>query len=406
MRRIRHAVLLALWALPAAVAAQETPSQPPSAAETPPATAPTPAEPGGAAAASSSQASPPAPSVSVRYDKGFELSSSDDEFALKIVGRLQSRYTLEHPDGGEWAHDFQIARARLTLEGHAFGDVGYKFQTEFGKGFVYLRDFYLDKPLVKHDVIVRFGQFKRPYSRQQITSSGNLQFVDRSIVDRFIGAGRDIGVMLHNAYEKSPAGLEWGVGVFNGTGDRPDIACEIADPMTGEIDCEQSNVPDDAGPMIVARAGWNMGGVKGYSESDLEGGPLRLAVGASYSLFLADGESDLFEHRVGPDFMLKVQGLSLTGGAFLVSLPGATERDTDFGFYAQGGYMFVPKRFEIAARFAQVPAGDESKHELLGGLNWFSAGHAWKWQTDAGVLHTTGTDTMDFVLRTQAQLVF
>ena len=42
--------------------------------------------------------------------------------------------------------------------------------------------------------------------------------VDRAIVDKAFGNGRDVGLMLHNNYTKSPT-LEWAAGVFNGTGD-------------------------------------------------------------------------------------------------------------------------------------------------------------------------------------------
>jgi hypothetical protein len=68
------------------------------------------------------------------------------------------------------------------------------------------------------NVWLRAGQWKRPFSRQQIGSSGRLELTDRSITDKAFGAGRDIGLAVHNNYEKSPD-LEWALGVFNGTGD-------------------------------------------------------------------------------------------------------------------------------------------------------------------------------------------
>lgn len=376
------------------------------------------------------EAEPPAPEPArtdekppgiVTYDKGTTITSGDGAFELKIVGRLQARWEMFRVDDGddttetEITDRFSIARARVTLEGHAFEDVDYKFQTEFGKGFTYLRDFYLDVPLASFRV--RAGQWKKPYSRHQITSSGNLQLVDRSITDRFSGAGRDIGVAIHNKYEKSPDGLEWAVGVFNGTGDKPGIDCDVTvDPMTGEgtTDCgDPSNVPDDIGPQVVGRIGWNMGGIKGYSESDLEGGPLRLAAAASYMLDLSELDEDdgtPLVHRVGVDAMLKVNGLSLTGAFFLLAQKdvAADEMQTDVAFHVQAGYFITPKRFELAGRFAMVPFGDEDNTlEILGGFNWFLHGHSLKWQTDAGIIQTTTDPAVStFVVRTQAQLVF
>lgn len=366
------------------------------------------------------QEPPPAeePTGTVRYDKGTVITSPKGDFELKIVGRLQARWELHRIDDGddstdeELTHFFSIPRARVTLEGHAFGDTDFKFQTEFGKGFVFLRDFYLDQPLAGFRL--RVGQWKRPFSRQQITSSGSLQLVDRSVTDKFFGTGRDIGIAIHNNYEKSPEGLEWAVGIYNGTGDASRISCSGSgtnDPMTNLVDVDvscknPSNVPTDIGPVVVVRAGWNVGKIKGYSESDLEGGPLRLAAGVSYLGNLAEGDSDAMIHQVGADFILKVEGASLAGGAYMQNL----NDETDFGLHVQGGYFFTPKRFEAVARFGLVPtaaASDDNVLEILGGFNWFAHGHSLKWQTDAGVQRTTTDPAVtELVVRTQAQLVF
>ncbi len=350
----------------------------------------------------------PAEAPKVSYKNGFQLATADDEFALKIVGRVQPRFTFKQDltDGASGdvnAANFEIARARLTLEGHAYETVGYKFQTEFGKGFVYLRDYYIDPKI--GGVYVRAGQWKKPFSRQQITSSANMQLVDRAITDKFSGAGRDIGVAVHNNYEKSP-GFEWVVGVFNGTGEKPHIDCAVdtTDPAAPTAACEQTNVPKDIGPQVGARVGYNHGGIKGYSESDLEGGPLRLAVAVSYLGALAQGESDLFMHRVGPDLLLKVSGFSLGAAAYMLK---AGDADAELGYHGQAGYFLVPKKIEAAARYAAHPAGAEDKSELTGGVNWFFAGHALKWQTDAGMVTTTGApDDKELIVRTQAQLIF
>src|SRR5688572_7255210 len=186
---MRRALLL-LFVLSAPALAQEPPPDP--AAPPPEVTATAPAPASAPAPAPSEEE----PTGTVKYDKGFTFTLGD-EFELKIVGRVQSRYELlNNEEDGQLTHRFMVARGRVTLEGKAFGSTGYKFQTEFGRGFVFLRDYYLDQDF--SGIHVRFGQWKRPYSRQQITSSGNLQLVDRSITDRFSNAGRDIGIAVHN----------------------------------------------------------------------------------------------------------------------------------------------------------------------------------------------------------------
>ena len=67
-------------------------------------------------------------------------------------------------------------------------------------------------------VVVQAGQYKRPFSRDFLTSSTESLTFERVLPhDRFF-IGRDIGVMLHNDFADSP-GFEYAVGVFNGSGD-------------------------------------------------------------------------------------------------------------------------------------------------------------------------------------------
>ncbi|MBK9035967.1 MAG: hypothetical protein IPL61_32755 [Myxococcales bacterium] len=221
---------------------------------------------------------------------------------------------------------------------------------------------------------------------------------------------------MHNNYEKSPDGLEWAVGIFNASGDKPGggVTCEPGPLPTDPPDCSSSlpsNVPTDFGPTLVARAGWNSGGIKGYSEGDLEGGPLRYAVGVSYRVNPRDFDKDamdnlMIQHAVALDAMVKVEGLGISGA---VALKKDGEGDAEIAFYGQVGYMLMPKQLLGAVRFAQVPEGDEHKQELLGGVDWFFHGHSLKWMLDAGVIHTTapsgGTATTDLQVRSQIQMV-
>lgn len=111
-----------------------------------------------------------------------------------------------------------MRRMRLVLEGNLHGkNLLYKFQSDFGKGVPSVKDAHVDVRL-SGDAWLRFGQWKRPFSRQQINSSGRLEMTDRSITDKAFGAGRDVGIAIRNDYEKSPE-IEWTLGVFNGRGE-------------------------------------------------------------------------------------------------------------------------------------------------------------------------------------------
>jgi hypothetical protein len=347
-------------------------------------------------------------SASTGYDKGFFIESADGAFSLKTQARIQFRYTFSSqaaldPDSMEESRDndslFAVQRGRLTFGGHAFGeDLDYKLQADFGRGDVVLKDFYVDYR-VAGDTLVRFGQYKRPFSRQQITSSGNQELVDRAITDGYYRAGRDAGVMVHNAYEKSPA-LEWAVGLFNGTGENV---------VPGRTD----GAPDTFNPALAARVGYNRGDVKGYSEADLDGGPLRFGVGASVLGELDGDGDDASAIRAELDYIVKVEGFSSTGGIYF-----ATAQDgSDFpdqaadalGFHVQAGYT-VDETHQVVGRFAQVARladGVGNLREASLGYSLYVFGHGFKWQTDLTVGLDAGQEPGDDIqIRSQAQLSF
>jgi hypothetical protein len=353
------------------------------------------------------------------YRKGFFIRAADGPFELRLEGRVQTRLALENPEGAanEYESAFSIPRARLVLSGRAFLEaLGYKFQADFGKGFVALKDFYADYALVPGWLQLRVGQWKRPFSRQQLTSSGRLELVDRSITDKFFGAGRDIGLAIHNDYEHSPT-FEYAFGVFNGTGDKSIFSADASvDPTTGDGQVTGgtfTNVPDRMHPALVLRVGYNHGGIKGYSEADLEAGPLRFAVGASGLLDLDADADDASLVRGELDFALKVHGLSSTGGLYVSSAQSGTSfSDRSFeavGFHAQAGYL-IARRYQPALRYALIaPDGPGNDlQEVLAGFSVYFFDHGLKWQTDVGALNReeAGGRRTDSLVRTQLQLAF
>lgn len=356
-----------------------------------------------------------AESASFGYDKGFYISHDNDKgsFKLKIGARVQSLLVADSTEGtnsrqDKWA--FSVNRARLTFSGHVFTKkLEYKFQSDFGKGFVTLKDFYLDAALTD-TVWLRSGQWKRPFSRQQINSSGNLEMVDRAITDKQFRAGRDIGVAVHNGYEDSPD-VEWAVGVFNGTGEKPSFSGGEADPVDGSVSGGGfSNVPRDFMPVFVARAGINRGGLKGYSEADLEGGPLRW--GAAASVWV-EGDFDAGDppgHQAQVDAIAKVNGLSVSLAGYLQTVESEL---ATIGSHAQVGKVFGEDtmRMNGALRYAVlIPQGDmaeDPSHEITVGWGWLPHKHNGKLQIDLGSLIAPGGAFADHLIaRVQGQLSF
>ncbi len=357
----------------------------------------------------------PAPAVSessAGFEKGFYISDGGVN-KLHIGGRVQGRFEGTSFDRGTAdrfnSYAFSVPRARIQLKGQTLTErLHYSFQADFGKGQVSLKDYYLDYHVGQGELRVRGGQFKKPFSRQQITSSGKQQFVDRSIVDEHFDNGRDLGLMVHNDFEKSPE-LEWAFGIFNGTGDKGVFVPDI-DPMTMEVvGGSFSNVPVKVRPALVARVGHNASGIDGYSESDLERGPLRFSIaGAVMTHFQLGGA--VASTRAGVDFAIKQEGVSVTGGLY-ADMQGPTIDDLSYagvGAYTQVGYM-LDKGYEPALRYAVIAEdGGNNSQEVSGVFSLYEFGHNFKWQTDVSLLANDdgAAKTKDFRGRSQIQLVF
>ncbi len=367
----------------------------------------------------------PAAAQTAGYDRGFFIRDAAGDFSLRIQPRFELRWTLGIEDEGgdetSTASQFSLTRGRLTLAGNAFGkDLTYEFELDVARGFFTLKDGFVEYAF-EPDVRLRVGQYKRPFSRQQIISSSRLALVERSITDKLFPTGRDIGLMLHNGYERSPT-FEWAFGVFNGM--KPDGARLTADVVvdpdegTGEIVKPSfSNTPRLMEPALVARLGFNHGGIKGYSEADLEGGPLRYAVAVSGLAMLDADDDDRGAVSGQLDWILKASGFSTTGGLYVTSRQEGEEfgqRALDaWGFHAQAGYVFAD-RYQPAVRYAYVERqdGEDWNHEAVVGMSVYWREHALKLQTDGGLAayHDLDgdavTDRTDFIVRSQLQVSF
>lgn len=415
MRRFLS-IAFVMSVLPAAALAQPMPdpAAPPADPLPPPTEAPAPAAPVPVQAAPEPP-KPPKPSDAkpgiAGFDKGFFIKTDDGSYSLKITGRVQPFYTLTRTnEPKDYQNAFEIRRARLVLEGTIHSPkLLYKMQSDFGKGFVTLKDFHADVEISK-GIWVRGGQWKRPFSRQQITSSGRLEVTDRAITDRAFGAGRDIGVAIRNDYEKSPE-LEWIVGVFNGTGDAAKItSTTMNDAMGNPVTTTglPTNVPKKNRPAVIARVGINRNGLKGYTEADLEGGPVRFGGAASVWLEGDFDDDKKSNQKLELDYVIKAEGLSTTGSLYM-----QTDQDGDsvtdakkslIGFHLQAGYMVVPKHWQIVGRYALVndwatkDTSAKDQQEISVGGNYFALGHDAKLAAALRLIKTGDASFKDVVL--------
>lgn len=353
----------------------------------------------------------PAPAFSFGYNGGYTLTARTDatSYQLKVGGQLQTRLGGRVTDIGDDTLAFSVARARIILGGHVLTtDLTWKLSLEIGGGFAYLRDYYVDYAFTP-GLHLRAGQWRRPISRQHMTSSTRLALIDRGITDGAFRAGRDIGLALHNGYERSP-GLEWAFGVFNGTGDRPRLSGVVeVDPATGEgriVSGRLSNIPDRFEPALVLRVGYNSAGMagEGYNESDRKPKRgARFAVAASGLVDVGFDDTPA-EAVVSIDAIVKVSGFTASAAAYArLALDEATAGEA-LGFHAQASYALTAW-LEATARYAVVaPDADDAdaRDEIAVGLTTWALSDHLKWQVDAASLGVG--DRRDWRVQTQLQL--
>ena len=135
--------------------------------------------------------------ASVETDGGLEVKSADGDFSFELGGEIwvdMARYDEDDAlgdDATEFDDGTEVRRARLSLEGIVHDDWGYALEYDFSSSEA--KDMYLEYVGFK-GVDIRIGNFKEPFSMENMTSGKATIFMERSLpVDTF-SPGRNLGV--------------------------------------------------------------------------------------------------------------------------------------------------------------------------------------------------------------------
>jgi phosphate-selective porin OprO and OprP len=370
---------------------------------------------------------------------GLVIASDDGKFSVGTRLRLQLRYSLAHDAEADpkLKHVFQLRRARLQFKGHTFGKHNkYKVEFAFSPRDLGMKNgvphrtplltWYLEFDYLR-DLTVRAGQYKIPYSRQRVVSSGDLQLVDRSIANGEFNHDRDIGFDLRSKDLFGLGGyVRYYAGVYMGEG----------------RDFGDKNATPDFKLHYLARMEvLPLGPFKDYKEADMyRSVKPKLSLGGAYAFHhrsqglrgvlgtTASDEGTTDYHSANVDYAFKYAGFSSTGefhwrkGArqagdatiedpndAAATLPAPVEAARNgVGWFVQAGYLFPRLPLELAARYSAIrglgtadpgtlfdASGYTSltQRDALGlGLSYYVAGHPWKIQSD----YIRGWDDGDF----------
>lgn len=162
---------------------------------------------------------------------GIRVLSKDSSYSINMRFRMQNRFEAEADDVNEpWSidrHVFVTRRLRLRSDGFVLNkQLRYAFQLSFTRGD---QDFNTTGiPNIVRDAMVfykpnnylevGFGLTKLPGNRQRVISSGEQQFVDRSILNSMLNIDRDHGIFIRLKDETIKTPYRLHLAWSNGTG--------------------------------------------------------------------------------------------------------------------------------------------------------------------------------------------
>ena len=373
-----------------------------------------------------------------KFGKGlFNLIGKDSSFSMNVSARMQMLGTsnwdlnngLSNPSSS-----LLVRRARLKFSGFAYSPkLKYKLELglsnrDIGKASSFTNEApkYILDAVVKWNFsgnfVLWFGQTKLPGNRERVISSGDLQQVDRSLLNSRFNIDRDIGFQLRHHFNLTDTFIVKEMfAVSQGEG---------RNITTGNLGGHQYTSRVELLPFGKFAS-------KGdYRGSDLKFEPTpKLALGFTY-----DFNNDAVKNRsnqgsymtndtgfystnistVFVDAMYKHKGFSVMAeyayrdaeDAFAKNYDGTLTGDevqVGNALNLQTGYL-LSKTLEISGRYTNIDwdsditgKGAENKYTL--GLSKYIVGHKLKVQTDVSYLDLA-SKTNQFMYRLQVDIHF
>ena len=360
-----------------------------------------------------------------KFGKGlFNLVGQDSTWTMKVGLRAQllGSSSWEENNGNETS--FLTRRARLKFDGYAYSPK-LKYKVELGlsnRDLSGASQYTSNAPRYILDAVLQwnfyqnfelwFGQTKLPGNRERVISSGNLQQVDRSLLNSRFTIDRDFGFQLRHHFNLTETFIVKEIfSLAQGEG---------RNITTGNLGGHQYT-----GRIELLPFG-NFASKGDYKGSDLkrEKKP-KLAIGLSYdynnnavktrsnqgSYMTIDGVADAyFETNINTvflDAMFKYNGVSLmaeysdrtASDAFAKNSDGSLTGDevqVGKGLNLQMGYLFN-NDIELSGRYTHIEldkniTGKNPESQYTLGLSKYIVGHKLKVQTDISHLEIDGSN--------------
>lgn len=374
------------------------------------------------------------------FGKGlFDLVGKDSTWSMKIGTRMQFLTIATWDDDTENGlvdpeQSFLVRRARLKFDGFAYSPK-LKYKIELGlsnRDIGGASEFTNNAPRYILDAVIMWnfygnfefwmGQTKLPGNIERVISSGNLQQVDRSLLNSRFNIDRDLGIQLRHHFNLTDTFLV-----------REKLAVSMGEGRnvtTGNLGGYQHTARLELLPFGAFKS-------KGdYFGSDLkreETPKLMLAATFDTNQDAVKTRSNLGSYMVNDtgfyqtdintifiDAMFKYRGFSLMGeyanrtaedpiAKNSDGTPTGDEVQVGTGLNLQSGYLFK-NNWEVSGRFTnihldEIVTGKNPENQYTLGLSKYIAGHKLKVQTDVSYL-SVENDTNRLMGRLQFDIHF
>jgi phosphate-selective porin OprO/OprP len=291
-----------------------------------------------------------------RFRDGFTFESGDKQHAISLTGRVQADYRTfsEDSTNANSADTFDIRRAYLGLSGRVYQDWTFEVNADFAQ----TSSSQLDVAWLNYGKLKglqgRMGQFKMPFSLEELTSSRFIDFQERSLANSLV-PGKERGLIVHgNPY----TGLNYGLAVSNGAGKNANEGSATIDDkdFIGRIALNAAELMDKKDMVLHVAGAYTTGTIPGGQSPVGSSGVRTEARGITFFNTAAMGTSttDVDRQRLGGELALAYGPVKLQGeyvNANFQWSAGGTDFDKDItSYYLAGMWLITGEKYADAYR--------------------------------------------------------
>jgi len=366
--------------------------------------------------------------IDYKLGKGFTFTSADEKFQLSVGGLMQVRYSFLDNDTAKDVSQFNLAKGRLIFSGYAFSkDLTYMLQ--FGleqSGNAKMLENAWIKYRIINELQIAGGQTKLVYSRQNMSSVGNLEFVAVSPVTSAFSPGYDLGAvvsgkvigdLINYDLSVSNGAGQTSVRASNGATNNMAFLAHLQVNPLGAFGYAEGDPQLSTKPLVTVGSSFYMNSLQKTAAATFETNNNGYAgtsgwLGSNAAVFAANEKVEIKSFVI--DAAAKWMGAFVQAEYFWGQADGALTDNTlrAQGYYAQAGYCILPKRLEAAIRYSYLDPNrdraNDTQTEVIGALSYYFNNHNLKLQADVGNIHkqSGANRTDDMQYRVQATVAF